>query len=102
MRAETFDLIVLWTATIGQTLFVLLWATQRWWATTVGQALMAKSAMLALILCASVWSYYRPLPIAVGRGLFVGVALGILAQLGALTWELWRARRRTFPPARGG
>jgi hypothetical protein len=98
MRGSTFDLIVLWAAVVGQVLFVLLWATQRWWASTVGQALMAKSASLALILVASLWSYYRgPLPLYVGRGLFLAVALAIVAQLFALLWELRRARRERQP-----
>jgi hypothetical protein len=91
---HTFDLILLWIATVGQVLFVLLWATQRWWSSTVGQALMAKSLSLALILVASVWSYYRgPLPGWAGRSLFLFIAVAITAQLVALVWEIHQARR---------
>lgn len=91
---HTFDLVVLWIAVVGQVLFVVLWMTQRWWASTIGQALMAKSLSLALILCSSLWTYYRgPLPEYVGRGLFLLVAAAIVAQLCALLWELRVARR---------
>lgn len=98
MRGSTLDLVMLWVAAVGQALFVLLWATQRWWATRVGRALMAKSAALAVILAASLWTYYRgPLPSAVGRSMFGAVTLAIVGQLLALLWEWWAARRTHRP-----
>lgn len=99
MSGSTFDLIVLWVASVGQVSFVVLWATQRWWASTVGQALMVKGVSLALILAASVWSYYHPLPQAVGRGLFTFVAVGIIGQLVALAVEIRKARRVGYTAA---
>lgn len=94
MRASTYDEIVLWVATLGQLLFIGLWATQRWWGTNVGQALMAKSAALAAILAASLFAYYYgPLPMWVGRLLFTAIAVGIVWQVVVMSYEIWRDHR---------
>lgn len=100
MRGNTFDLVVLWVAAVGQILFVLLWATQLWWASNIGRALMAKSAFLAILLAVTLWSYYHgPIRPAVGRTIFTAWAIAILGQLGVLAWEIRRARRgRTSRP----
>lgn len=94
MRGNTFDLAVLWVATIGQVLFVILWATQRWWSSNVGRALMASAAFLAILLSMSLWGYYRgPISPTVGRSIFTGWAVAIVAQLVVFVVELRRARR---------
>lgn len=94
MRTSEYALIVLWVATVGQVSFVALWATRRWWATNVGQALMAESASLALLLAVSLWAHYRgPLHPPFGLILFTVLAAAIVDQLGALLWELHKARR---------
>jgi hypothetical protein len=89
---------MLWVSTVAQTLFVVLWLTQRWWTTRVGRALMAKSAALAVIFMASVWAYYQgPLPVWLGRLIFGAVTLAIVGQFLALAFEVWRARREHRP-----
>lgn len=98
MSGNTVDLILLWVAAVGQALFVVLWLTQRWWATRVGRALMAKSAALAVILAASLWVYYRgPLPVWVGRAMFAAVTLAIVTQFLALLLEVRRAGQEDRP-----
>lgn len=87
-----FDLIVLWVAVLGQTAFVVLWFTQRWWTTGVGRALMAKSAALAILLIASMWAYYLgPIPGWLGHTLGAALAAAIVFQLVALILEIRRA-----------
>lgn len=94
MHGDTYDLLVLWVATVGQTLFVVLWASQRWWSSNIGQALLAKSASLALILAATLWAnYYGHLPEWVARFLFTIVAAAIVRQLAVMTYEVYRAAR---------
>lgn len=82
---------------VGQTLFVLLWATLRWWQRWVGRALMVKSVALALFLDTALVNYYLP-PYPheqlVGTLEFALVAAGICSQLLVLAFELVRARRR--------
>jgi hypothetical protein len=98
MSGNTFDQIMLWIATVGQVLFVLVWLTQRWWITWVGRALMFKGAALALILVATLWSYYRgPLPQWAGRSMFGVLAVAIVAQFSALALEVWRAHQEHRP-----
>lgn len=98
MAGSTCDLIMLWVAAVGQVLFVVLWATQRWWVTRVGRALMVKSAALAVILSASLWTWYRgPLPTTVGRVMFGAVVVGIVGQLLAVSLEIWQAWRQRRP-----
>lgn len=68
MHGSTLDQVLIWTAAVGQAYFVILWATQRWWTTHVGHALMAKSLSLGVILGATVWGYYQgPLPLWLSR-----------------------------------
>ena len=84
---------MLWVCTVAQSLFVVVWLTQRWWVTRVGRALMAKSAALAVIFAASLWAFYRgPLPVWLGRSIFGAVTLAIVLQFVALAYEVWRAR----------
>lgn len=80
---------------IGQTLFVLLWSTLPWWRSIVGRALMVKSLALAIYLDWAVTSYYwgpfdNSETIAVC--LFGLVFAGIWSQLGAISYEMLRAR----------
>lgn len=92
----TVDAVAVWTAAVGQVTFVLLWATQRWWSSMIGRALMAKSATLAVILVASVVTlYYGPLPLWLGRALFGAVTVAILGQVLALALEILAARRES-------
>lgn len=100
------DRAVMWAAAVGQVSFVLLWATQRWWSSIIGRALMAKSSALAVILAATVWAaYFGPLPVWPGRALFGAVTVAILGQVLALSLEILAARREArglsgMPPRR--
>jgi hypothetical protein len=95
-HSQKVDQFVLWVAAVGQVCFVLLWATQRWWTTTVGVALIAKSAALAALLVASVWAMYMgPLPLWMARTLVGLIAVTIVGQLVALAAEILSARRES-------
>lgn len=85
---------------IGQTLFVLLWGTLRWWRRWVGRALMVKSLALALFLDTALVNYYLP-PYSheqlIGTLEFALVAVGIMSQLAVIAFEIVRARRSHRP-----
>jgi len=51
-------IFALWTATVIQTLFVVLYATRAWWRHFVGRALFVHSAALMVTLQASVVNHY--------------------------------------------
>lgn len=90
------DRAVMWAAAVGQVAFVGLWATQRWWSSTIGRALMAKSAALAVVLTTSVWVlYFGPLPLWLGRALFGAVTVTILGQAGTMAAAIVAARRES-------
>lgn len=58
---ERIALVALVVAAVGQTAFVLVYATRPWWLVQIGRALMSKSATLCWILVLSVvnafWTY---------------------------------------------
>lgn len=83
----------LWAAAVGQVLFVLLWAPQGWRHTWIGRALMTKSASLAFLLVALLFSYYATVSALVFRFLFWLVIIGIWYQTVALMREMWLARQ---------
>jgi hypothetical protein len=88
---------------VGQTLFVLSWATLPWWRTVIGRALMVKSFGWMLYLDWSVIVYhtgYFAHRYAIGFWLLGLVTVGIWSQTFALWGEMWRGhkarkRRRT-------
>lgn len=83
-------------AAVGQTLFVVLWATLPWWRTIIGRALMIKSASLMVILIWSLVNYHLGPFVhqqGIGLGLFGLVALGIWLQLWAIGREVVAGRR---------
>lgn len=76
----------LWVATVGQTVFVVVYACRPWWRHFVGRALFTKSVSLAAVLWATLlpryWDYpFRLQVMAVLTGV---VAAAILAQTVAL------------------
>lgn len=83
-------------AAIGQTLFVALWSVLPWWRTTIGRALMMKSASLMIILDWTLISYHLG-PFrhqqGIGTALFALVAIGIWLQVWAIALEMRRGRR---------
>lgn len=95
MRGSTYDLVCLWVATIGQVAFILLWLTRRWWSTDVGQALMAKSASLAALLVAALWTHYvREIPEWLSRVMLTAITAAILWQLAVMVRRIRAVRRR--------
>ena len=92
---NTYDLVCLWVATLGQLVFIGLWATRRWWSTDVGQALMAKSASLAALLIAALWAnYLSPIPEWLARTMLTAITGAILWQLAVMVRRIWAIRRR--------
>ena len=89
--------VLLHISAIGQTAFVILWATRPWYREWIGRALMVKSFSLMLFLDrALVLSYLEPRPSRAPLWttiLFGFVTLGIVTQLAALVYEMWRGRR---------
>lgn len=88
-------------AAIGQTLFVLLWATLPWWRMWVGRALMVKSFALMLYLDWALvvyhWGPFEHQP-TIAIWLFGLITVGIWSQVGAIFHEMWRGRRRSEVP----
>lgn len=94
MNWHDFDLGLVWTAAVGQTLFLVLFLTERWWTHRIGRALMVKSLSLGLILWATVYaSYHGPLPLWIGRAMFILVTIGILGQFATFLYERWLERK---------
>lgn len=90
MNWHDFDVVLVWTAAVGQLLFVALFLTERWWTHRIGRALMVKSFSLGLILWATLYAmYHGPLPLWVGRAMFGLVTVGILGQLVTFLYERW-------------
>lgn len=90
-----WSLRLLYAAAIGQTLFVVLWATRPWYRLWIGRALMVKSATLMIyldwaVLVVNGWSANRALMAVVLFGL---ITVGIWTQLAALSYEMSRARK---------
>lgn len=91
------QMILTWTAAIGQTAFVILWATKPWWRTLIGRALMTKGLALALVLWFWIVGYYfpgHPYRDEIRDGLLAAVAVGIWAQVLAFIVEFHAARGR--------
>jgi hypothetical protein len=76
-RASLLTLIV---AAIGQTLFVVVYLTRRWWTVRVGRALMVKSASLAIVLLLTALAALFPVPEWSRTLALVLVTLGIWYQ----------------------
>lgn len=92
---------LMWSAAIGQTIFVVTWATMPWWRTWVGGALMTKSASLCAVLWFWVIGFYAPeYPHrdAVRQALVGAVAVGIWLQVGALAAEIRKGKRTRDTP----
>lgn len=86
---------LMWSAAIGQTLFVVLWATKPWYKTLIGRALMTKALALALVLW--FWTVGLYYPVHAYRAelrdvLLAAVAVGIWAQVLAFVVEFHDAR----------
>lgn len=87
---------ILNASAVGQTLFVVLWATLPWYRYRVGRALMVKSLGLMVYLD---WTFivYHFGPFAhqvvIGTWLFALVAFGIWSQVGAIVLEMRDAHR---------
>lgn len=102
IRDWLFDVTLLETtlrlyvaAAIGQTAFVVLWASLPWWKTRVGRAMMVKSASLMIVLDFGVINYYwGPFHAWVGVALFALVVVGIYSQFFTFLYEDIQARRR--------
>jgi hypothetical protein len=92
----TWAIRLLHISAVGQTLFVLIWATLPWWRTFIGRALMVKSVALMLYLDWSVLVYhYGPFnnQNTIGLLLFAFITVGILTQLSVLSREVHKARK---------
>ena len=91
---------LLHVAAICQTLFVILWATLPWWREWIGRALMVKSLSLMVYLdWALAYHYWPHMPAVrvIGAVLFGFITLGIVSQLAALIYEMWRGSRHPAP-----
>jgi hypothetical protein len=51
---ERFQFAVVCLMAVGQTIFVITWATRPWWQEWIGRALMIKSAALDALLIMSI------------------------------------------------
>lgn len=92
---ETVSIWLLWTAAVGQTLFIGLWVSLPWWTHWIGRALMVKSlALMTYLDLALVFHYVTAFPALglLGVILFSFVVIGIWTQLSTLTWEKYRSR----------
>lgn len=88
------------SSTIGQTLFVAMWAPLGWWREWIGRALMSKSAALMVYLWAAVLSLALPVPEWTWLALFTLIDVGIWYQVVAL-WREKRAAMRQRRPVAG-
>lgn len=88
-------LTALWVAALGQTGFVLLYATRPWWRHFVGRALFFKSATLAAVLWLTIVNHYLVYryQLQVSVMLTWAVAVAICYQFTALVAQI-RADRR--------
>lgn len=92
----TWTIRLVHIAALGQTLFVILWATMPWYRHAVGRALMVKSfALMAYLDWAVLVLHFGPLPHhdTIALLLFGFITLGIWSQLlvigGIRALELW-------------
>lgn len=94
MDLEALRTITIVSAAIGQTAFVLLYLTFRWWETFLGKALFFKGLAFAALLDVAVagrlmdWAYEDEIFI----GLYIVLTLGVWAQLFAF-WHTKQAGR---------
>lgn len=83
---ERLAIVALIVAAIGQTAFVLIYATRPWYLVRIGRALMSKSATLCWVLVLTVvntfWAY--PYERQIASLSICAVAVAILYQLVAL------------------
>ena len=79
-----WSLVALIVATVGQTLFVLIYATRPWWRARVGRAYMLKSSTLGVVLWLSLIGAFYLLPEQIDTFALWAIALAILYQLVAL------------------
>ena len=87
--------VLLWVSAIGQSLFVIVWATRPWYRHWVGRALMVKTVALALYLDFAVLvNFVDPFPALqlLGVILFGHITVGIWSQVVVIVWEILRHR----------
>lgn len=91
--------LLMWSAAIGQTLFLALWATKPWWKTLIGRAVMTKGVALFLVLWFWIIGLYfpdHPYRTEIRDVLLFLVAFGIWAQVVAFVLEQ-RGIRKGWP-----
>lgn len=81
-------------AAIGQTLFVLFYATMPWWRSFLGRSLFFKAVVLAVLLDSVIWAWVTDHEWTgdVLAILYVVLAIGIWSQAIAF----WTVRRQAF------
>lgn len=96
-----FDVVLIHAMLVGQTIFLGLWSTLRWWKEWVGRSLMVKSVALWLLIAAALvnfyitilgdveWMHWEEVMIFT----HVAVVVGIWSQVGAIGHEMLLARR---------
>lgn len=84
-REVLIDIWVIHLATVGQTVFLVLWLSLPWWRAWVGRALMVKSFALWLLLTAAVVSYW----VDKSHGPYVGESIVILSTHIAVLIGVW-------------
>ena len=92
--------LLLWLAAIGQTIFVILWASMPWWREWVGRALMTKSAALCAVLWFMVAGFYLgdyPFRDELRLALILAVTCGIWLQVFAIMGEVRKAVKAGRP-----
>ena len=91
------QMLLMWPAAFGQTVFVILWATRPWYRTLIGRALMTKGLALTLVLWFWIVGFYfpdHPHRDELRDGLLAAMAVGIWAQVVAFVVEFYAARAR--------
>ena len=90
---------MLWVAAVGQSAFVVMWASFPWWRQWIGRALMTKSVSLCALLWLIILGAYHPdhWGRATMRDLLFGLmCVGVWFQV----WALWHEARQQRNPAR--
>lgn len=95
------DVVLIHVMFVGQTLFLGLWGSLHWWKEWVGRSLMVKSFSLWLLIAVSLVNFYLVIvfdrPWAHWEWVMVLshflVVVGIWSQVGAIGYEMLRAKR---------
>lgn len=95
------QMLLMWSAAIGQTAFVVLWATKPWYRTLIGRALMTKGMALCAVLWFWIVGFYfpdHPYRAELRDALLAAMTVGIWVQVVAFVVEFYDARNVKHPP----